>query len=108
MLRLLQERSAYPTEIRGSKLYNHTIGKRTDAFQDRHSKIIDSDEVIGQKWKPNLPDFSNTKNWWPDKENQKANSETFSCASRIIIQIGQLFICQGINANSFCREFQSS
>ena len=30
-----------PTEIRGSKLYNHTaIGKRTDAFQDRHSKKL--------------------------------------------------------------------
>ena len=37
-----------PAEIRGSKLYNHTIGKRTDAFQERHSKIIESDEVIGQ------------------------------------------------------------
>ena len=53
-----------PAEIRGSKLYNHTIGKRTEAFQERHSKIIESDEVIGQKWKPNLPDFSNTKSWW--------------------------------------------
>ena len=57
-----------PAEIRGSKLYNHTIGKRSTAFQDRHSKIIESDEIIGQKWKPNLPDFSNTENWWVEDE----------------------------------------
>ena len=60
-----------PTEIRGSKLYNHTIGKRTEAFQDRHSKIIDSDEIIAEKWKPNLPDFSNTESWWEvDEESE--------------------------------------
>ena len=53
-----------PTEIRGSKLYNHTIGKRTEAFQDRHSKIIQSDEIIDKKWKPKLPDFSHPESWW--------------------------------------------
>ena len=57
-----------PTEIRGSKLYNHTIGKRTEAFQDRHSKIIESDEIIDKKWKPKLPDFSNTESWWGEAE----------------------------------------
>ena len=57
-----------PAEIRGSKLYNHTIGKRTEAFQDRHSKIIQSDEIIDKKWKPNLPDFSNTEGWWGEDQ----------------------------------------
>ena len=57
-----------PAEIRGSKLYNHTIGKRTEAFQYRHSKIIESDEIIDKKWKPSLPDFSNTEGWWGDDE----------------------------------------
>ena len=60
-----------PTEIRGSKLYNHTIGKRTEAFQERHSKIIESDEIIAQKWKPNLPDFSNTESWWVEAEDSE-------------------------------------
>ena len=57
-----------PAEIRGSKLYNHTIGKRSTAFQYRHSKIIESEEIIGKKWKPSLPDFSNTENWWAEDE----------------------------------------
>ena len=57
-----------PSDIRGSKLYNHTIGNRTEAFQDRHGRIIESDEIIGQKWNPNLPDFSNTDSWWGEDE----------------------------------------
>ena len=57
-----------PTEIRGSKLYNYTIGKRTEAFQDRHSRIIQSDEIIDKKWSPELPDFSNTESWWGEAE----------------------------------------
>ena len=62
------EKICVPIEIRGSKLYNHTIGKRTEAFQDRHSKIIQSDEIIDKNWKPNLPDFSNTESWWGEAE----------------------------------------
>ena len=57
-----------PTEIRGSKLYNYTIGKRTEAFQDRHSRIIESDEIIDKNWNPKLPDFSSMESWWGEAE----------------------------------------
>ena len=57
-----------PSDIRESKLYNHTIGKRTEAFRDRHDRIVEAEEVLGQKWKPIIPDFSKSENWWGEKE----------------------------------------
>jgi hypothetical protein len=58
------------TELRGSKLYNHTIGKRSDAFRERHDRIVSSDEILNQKWLPQIPNFSDSDGWWSEEENQ--------------------------------------
>ena len=72
-----QQRSRVPTEIRGSKLYNHTIGKRTEAFQDRHSKIIESDEIIDKR-NQNYQIFQTRKVGGERLRNLKINLDYFS------------------------------
>lgn len=58
-----------PEDIRGSKLYVHLLGKRPEGFRERHEKIVDADEKIGRRWKPELPDFFDVgdDSWWGDE-----------------------------------------
>ncbi len=55
-----------PDGIRGSKLYEHLLGKRPEGFRERHERIVDADEKLKRKWKPVLPDFSSVgdESWW--------------------------------------------
>ncbi len=44
--------------------------KRSDAFRERHDRIVSSDEILNQKWLPQIPDFSDFNGWWSEEENQ--------------------------------------
>jgi hypothetical protein len=60
-----------PDEIRGSKLYNSILEKRTRAFQERIGKIVEIDERINQKWTPNLPNWKQQdSDWWNEDEEE--------------------------------------
>jgi len=60
-----------PDEIRGSKLYNSILEKRTRAFQERIGKIVEIDERINQKWTPNLPNWKQQdSDWWSEDEEE--------------------------------------
>ena len=57
-----------PEDIRGSKLYEHLLGNRPEAFRERHLKIVDADEKLVVKWRPNLPNFAVEAGWWDNAD----------------------------------------
>ena len=60
-----------PDEIRGSKLYNSILEKRTRAFQERIGKIVEIDERLNNKWTPNLPNWKQQESdWWVENEDE--------------------------------------
>jgi len=66
-----------PEDIRGSKLYEHLVGKRPVGFQERHSRIVDADEKLARKWKPVMPDFADFGNdyWWDSDGDEAEDSD---------------------------------
>ena len=62
-----------PEEIRGSKLYEHLLGNRPEAFRERHLKIVDADEKLVVKWRPNLPNFAVDSDWWDNSDDSDEN-----------------------------------
>jgi hypothetical protein len=70
-------RVCIPDEIRGSKLYNSILGKRTIAFQERIEKIVEVDEKLNQKWIPNLPNWEQQDSgWWDEDEDESVEFDT--------------------------------
>ncbi len=70
-------RVCIPDEIRGSKLYNSILGKRTIAFQERIEKIVEVDEKLNQKWTPNLPNWEQQDSgWWNEDEDESVEFDT--------------------------------
>ena len=70
-------RVCIPDEIRGSKLYNSILGKRTIAFQERIEKIVEVDEKLNQKWTPNLPNWEQQDSgWWDEDEDESVEFDT--------------------------------
>ena len=57
-----------PEDIRGSKLYEHLLGNRPEAFRERHTKIVEADENLVGKWRPNLPNFAVEADWWDNAD----------------------------------------
>ncbi len=66
-----------PDGIRGSKLYEHLVGKRPEGFRERHLRIVDADEKIQRRWKPELPDFFDVgdDSWWGSGDDSSAEVE---------------------------------
>ena len=46
-----------PSDIRGSKLYSHVVGRRTPSFQERLVAIQESSEPLPSKWTLQIPDL---------------------------------------------------
>jgi hypothetical protein len=66
-----------PDEIRGSKLYNSVLEKRTRAFQERIGKIVEIDERLNQKWTPNVPNWNQQDSgWWDGNEDDSVEFDT--------------------------------
>ena len=66
-----------PDEIRGSKLYNSILEKRTRAFQERIGKIVEIDERLNQKWTPNVPNWNQQDSgWWDGNEDDSVEFDT--------------------------------
>lgn len=48
----------FPDDWRPLKLYQTLLSYRTEAFQERLGKVVESKEPLPKKWKPSIPDMT--------------------------------------------------
>ena len=56
-----------PDGIRGSKMYNAMVGQRMPALSERLELVVESEEKMPIRWKPEIPDFTieeGDSEWW--------------------------------------------